>query len=282
MGAAAPERLHLQHGPIDLLIEAEPAALREAAFAAARRVFEGLLEALVEELPELRRAAPIAPVQGPVAQRMACAVAAHAEHGFVTPMAAVAGAVADEVLDAMRHAAPLSRAHVNNGGDIALGLAEGQSYRVAISSREGRVLGHVSVRGGDGVGGIATSGQGGRSLSCGIAESVTVLAATAADADVAATLIANAVDLPHHPRISRAPACDLAPDNDLGARLVVTGVPRLSGDEIEMALAEGAKRAERMLAEGRIKGAMLCLQGQARVIGSGAIAELEGHADVDA
>jgi uncharacterized protein len=64
--------------------------------------------------------------------------------------------------------------------------------------------------------GIATSGRHGRSLSLGIADSVTVLAATAAAADAAATLIANAVDLPGHAAVRRAPACSLDPDSDLG------------------------------------------------------------------
>lgn len=282
MSRGGPGRLHLQHGPIDLLIEAEPAPLQDAAFAAARAAFDGLLEGLVAELPELRRAAEDARCSGPVAGRMLRATASHAKDSFVTPMAAVAGAVADEILAAMGRAGPLERAHVNNGGDIALLLGEGQSYRAAISSREGRVLGHVSLRGGDGIGGIATSGQGGRSLSLGIAESVTVLAASAAQADVAATLIANAVDLPHHPRISRARACDLVPDSDLGARSVVTGVPRLSGDEIEMALAAGVQRAQEMLAKGQISGAMLCLQGQSRIVGRGASAEIEEHEHVEA
>ena len=39
---------------------------------------------------------------------------------FITPMAAVAGAVADEVLAALVGPAGSTRAYVNNGGDIAL------------------------------------------------------------------------------------------------------------------------------------------------------------------
>ena len=38
---------------------------------------------------------------------------------LITPMAAVAGAVAEAVLAAMTAAAPLTRAYVNDGGDIA-------------------------------------------------------------------------------------------------------------------------------------------------------------------
>ena len=71
--------------------------------------------------------------------------------------------------------------------------------------------------------GIATSGRHGRSFSLGIADAVTVLARTASQADAAATVIANAVDLPGHPAIVRCPAQDLQPDSDLGA---AAGHPR--------------------------------------------------------
>jgi uncharacterized protein len=63
--------------------------------------------------------------------------------------------------------------------------------------------------------GIATSGWRGRSFSRGIADSVTVLAKTAAMADAAATVIANAVNVVH-PGIVRRPACDIRDDSDWG------------------------------------------------------------------
>ena len=87
--------------------------------------------------------------------------------------------------------------------------------------------------------GVATSGRHGRSFSLGIADAVTVLAKTAASADAAATIIANAVDLPGHPAIIRRPACELQPDSDLGPRLVTREVGELAGNEIEEALAAG-------------------------------------------
>ncbi len=116
-------RLHLQHGPIDLVIAAEgPPGAREAAFDAARRRFATILEELVAELPALRRPPDGGAFTGPTARRMAAAVAPFRDV-FITPMAAVAGAVAEEVQAAMLAAAPLERAWVNNGGDIALHLA---------------------------------------------------------------------------------------------------------------------------------------------------------------
>jgi ApbE superfamily uncharacterized protein (UPF0280 family) len=261
-------RLHLHHGPIDLVIMAEAgseAAVRPA-FRAARDRFASVLEELVPELPLLRAPLGAAP-QGQIARRMHRACTAVAQGDFITPMAAVAGSVADEVLAAMLAATPLSRAYVNNGGDIALHLAAGQSYRAAIAGLDGQVSGQITISAGDGIGGIATSGQGGRSLSLGIATSVTVLAPNAATADAAATLIANAVDLPGHPAITRRPARDLHPDSDLGARLVVTHVGPLPSDDIQTALSQGRARAQRLIDAGTIAAAALVLQGHGVTVG---------------
>jgi ApbE superfamily uncharacterized protein (UPF0280 family) len=182
-------------------------------------------------------------------------------------MAAVAGAVAEEILHAMLAAAPLSRAHVNNGGDIALHLAPGTSYRLAIARPDGVALGTVQVAAGQGVGGIATSGRGGRSFSLGIADAVTVLAATAPQADVAATLIANAVDLPGHPAITRTPADRLQPDSDLGPRLVTTGLGPLTSVETARALDRGLAAATALREAGHIQAAALFLNGQSCTLG---------------
>ena len=145
-------------------------------------------------------------------------------------MAAVAGAVAEEIIGVMTAAAPLTRAYVNNGGDIALHLTEQAAFQdrpcrsarsVQACSERRRSAQRIGIRG------IATSGYLGRSFSLGIAEAVTVLAPTAAMADAAATVIANAVDLPNHPAIQRVPANSLQPDSDLGAIPVTRTVGRL-------------------------------------------------------
>jgi ApbE superfamily uncharacterized protein (UPF0280 family) len=261
-------RLHLHHGPIDLVImaEAQSEAATRTAFRAARHRFASVLDELVPELPLLRAPLGALPV-GQIAQRMHRACGTVAQGDFITPMAAVAGSVADEVLAAMLAATPLTRAYVNNGGDIALHLAPGAAYRAAIAGLDGQLAGRITIRAGDGIGGIATSGQGGRSLSLGIASSVTVLACNAATADAAATLIANAVDLPDHPAITRQPACDAWPDSDLGARPVVTHVAPLAPADIARALLQGAARAQAMTATGAIAAAALVLQGQGVTVG---------------
>jgi ApbE superfamily uncharacterized protein (UPF0280 family) len=261
-------RLHLHHGPIDLMIMAEERSeeATRVAFRAARDRFNTVLAELVPELALLRAPLGAAP-QGQIARRMHRACTAVAQGDFITPMAAVAGSVADEVLAAMLAATPLTRGYVNNGGDIALHLAPGQTFRAAIAGLDGQLSGQITINAADGIGGIATSGQGGRSLSLGIATSVTVLAANAASADAAATLIANAVDLPGHPAITRRPASELQPDSDLGQRLVVTHVGPLLADDIQIALTQGQTRANRLIHAGPIAAAALVLQGRGITVG---------------
>jgi len=261
-------RLHLQHGPIDLIIEAfgAPAETRLAYHQAISR-FETVLDELVAELDILRLATTTS-VRGAAARRMLAATAAHPDV-FVTPMAAVAGAVADEILCALIAGRSLDRAYVNNGGDIALHLAAGEVFDVgmALEDQTAHLAGHLRISSDDPIRGIATSGHGGRSLSLGIADSVTVLANSAAAADAAATLIANAVDLPDHPAIGCQPALELDPDSDLGDRFVTTGVGPLSAADIDTALTHGQRAALEMKDLGLIAAASLGLQGQVMIVG---------------
>jgi hypothetical protein len=264
-------RLHLQDGPIDLIVQAHGSTTDvRAAYEAAARRFAGLLDELCAELPLLRQAADPkrSSLQGKVARRMHEAVAPFAADCFITPMAAVAGAVAEEILGAMLRKAPLTRAYVNNGGDIALHLADGEHFTVGLAERpDAPGLMRTMIIHADGpTRGVATSGRHGRSFSLGIADAVTVLARTASEADAAATIIANAVDLPGHRAIVRCPAHDLQPDSDLGARLVTRGVGALSAGEIEDALESGAACARKLLAAGLIDGAALRLQGEMIVV----------------
>ncbi|MDG2284191.1 MAG: UPF0280 family protein [Alphaproteobacteria bacterium] len=265
------KRLHLQHGPIDLVIQADGA--RDEISAAYRQVterFRTVLVELVEELPTLRSPTDsAATLTGPVARRMRAATLPHAET-FITPMAAVAGAVADEMLASLTAGRDLSRAYVNNGGDIALYLAPGESYIAALVSdpTTAQLAGQATIDANDLVCGIATSGRHGRSHSLGIADAVTVLAHTAAEADAAATMIANAVDLPGSPRIERVTARELYPDSDLGARLVTVDVQALTSAETGSALDAGQEHAQELQSQGLILSAFLALGGETRVVGA--------------
>jgi len=266
-------RLHLHDGPIDLIVEAFGAASElRAAYRSAAARFASVLDELCGELPLLRQAARIdGPLPtGVIARSMAEAVAPYCEGNFITPMAAVAGAVAEEILGSMTSAAALLRAYVNNGGDIALHLAPGECFVVGMVERPDRpsLFGKVELQSKQPVRGIATSGWRGRSFSLGIADAVTVLADRAAMADAAATIIANAVDMQGHPSISRTPACELAPDSDLGDRLVTQGVGELSAREVGSALDAGVAVAQSLLSKGLIRSAALHLRGETRVVDS--------------
>lgn len=254
-------RLHLHHGPIDIILQAwgRADAVAEAEDCAIRR-FSSILAELSAELPSLRSENKI--VFGPVARTMASAVAPF-RPDFITPMAAVAGAVAEWVLGDFRRDG-IDRAYVNNGGDIALHLSSGHTFRCAIAGQTG-ASGNVTIVADSPVRGVATSGWGGRSWSLGIADSVTVLAKSAAEADAAATMIANAVDLPECLAIERRPACDMQIDSDLGQRLVTVAVPTLSFKEKALALDRGLRAAETYLKLGLIEGAALFLQGESRI-----------------
>ena len=265
-------RLHLQHGPIDIVAEAFGEAPEvAAAYRQAGACFANVLDDLVAELALLRRAlaaarpAPQGPVaQGPVARRMVRACWPHRAR-FITPMAAVAGAVADEVLAAMTAGRRLGRAYVNNGGDIAFHLSPGTAFSAGVVNdpdRPGLDAAIVLDAAGP-ARGMATSGWRGRSHSLGIADAVTVLARSAAAADAAATLIANAVTVAH-PAIERAPASALRDDSDLGARAVTVAVGPLPAHARAAALDAGLAEARAMQAAGLIESARLALQGECR------------------
>ena len=269
------ERLHLSHGPIDVVLKAwgQPRAVR-AAYAAAGARFPAILPELCEELIALRTPMHERPVvDGRVARRMVEACRPFADV-FVTPMAAVAGAVADELLAHMIAAAPLQRAFVNDGGDIAVLVTPGQALDIGVAGEFSRgatpaINGSVRLDAASGVGGIATSGARGRSFSLGIADSVTILARDAATADVSATLVANAVDI-DSPAIQRRPARELDPDSDLRDLPVTVAVSPLDPGEIDMALGRGLERALDYRRRGLIADAALMLQGRTCALGDGA------------
>jgi ApbE superfamily uncharacterized protein (UPF0280 family) len=272
-------RLHMHDGPIDVIVEAfgEVSEI-EVAYRAAASRFVGVLDELCGELEFLRRRAcedGDLPARA-IARRMAAAVRPYASRIFITPMAAVAGAVAEEILEAMTSASKLSRAYANDGGDIALYLAPGEKFVVGMVERPDRasLFGTTTIESSHPIRGIATSGWRGRSFSLGIADAVTVLADTAAMADAAATVVANAVDLPGHPRVGRVRACDLVPDSDLGERLITQSVGELTPGEIGNALEAGIRLAESLCGLGLIRAAALNLQGETRVIGAQGRAQL--------
>lgn len=270
--------MRLQHGPIDVVIRAWGDAHEvERAHRQVKERFETILAELVAELPHLR--APVGDTYplfaGSTARRMAAAVWPH-RGVYVTPMAAVAGAVAEELLQALLSGRSLRKAFVNDGGDIALFLARGESLRAGIVNDilHPAIDATTEIRSAEPVRGIATSGWRGRSQSLGIADAVTVLAPTASQADAAATLIANAVNV-EHPAVERRPARELREESDLGDLPVTVSVGELPASQVRIALSRGLETARRMQDAGLIAAAYLALQGHVETltarIGCGAL-----------
>ena len=287
------QRLHANHGPIDLIIDidAEPNEAR-LAFEQARVFVDGVLNELVAELPMLRT--PVNELINPfavfgvsnacvlrsaVAQHM-CSSVAHFNNRFITPMAAVAGSVADATLDALKASRQLRRAFVNNGGDIAMYLEGASDYKIGVCNnvQTGEQVGRVQIDAMSSVRGVASSGWQGRSHSLGIADVVTVLASNAAIADAAATMIANEINLLNSNKIERVPAIELTPDSDLKDRLVTVGVASLSADEKRTALQRGQRYAQRLCDQAVIDSAYLSLQAMHSVVGKSALIPLRQSA----
>ncbi len=261
------KRLHLRDGPMDVVLQAfgRPGDIGRAYDAAIARM-RGVLDEVTEELPSLCSFSQL-PVRGPVALRMADAVQPFRQ-ACITPMAAVSGAVADELLTVMLDSTQLDRAFVNNGGDIALHLAAGQHFTMGMIDPFNRsgLPAKFDVGAARGRRGIATSRWSGPGHSLGIADAVTVCAGTGAAADAASTLICNAVNLPGSPSVGRAPANTLDPRSDLGERLVTIRVGPLAAGEKQAALARGVALAEQFCTEGLIENAVLVLQDEVAMV----------------
>ena len=272
----ADNRLHLQHGPIDIIAHVDaPEEVRKRLYTSASNRFSTVLVELVTEMDLLKQpwSADLPDPKGGIAQKMCFAV--RGSDIFVTPMAAVAGAVADEVLEAMLYEAKnpdpcleeIQRMYVNNGGDIAFWLNVGESFSIGVVDNPGipELNAKVSLANESPVRGIATSGWRGRSMSLGIADAVTVLAKSAADADVAATLIANEVNV-DFPGIEKRPASEVKDESDLGMIPVTVHVPDLPEDKISTALERGANTTRKFIKAGKITAAYLSLQKKTLVI----------------
>jgi ApbE superfamily uncharacterized protein (UPF0280 family) len=272
----ADNRLHLQHGPIDLILHVDASEeIRKRLYSTAKKRFSTVLQELVVEMDLLKQpwSADLPDPKGGIAQKMCFAV--RGSDIFVTPMASVAGAVADEVLEAMLYEAKnpdpcleeIQRMYVNNGGDIAFWLNAGESFSIGVVDNPGipELNARVSLAYESPVRGIATSGWRGRSQSLGIADAVTVLAGSAAIADAAATLIANDVNV-NYPGILKRPASEVKDESDLGMLPVTVDVPPLPVDQISEALKRGAQTAGNFIRTGKIEAAYLSLQKQTLVV----------------
>ena len=274
-GGGRAARIQVSHGPMELgvQLEGEPLAIRKAG----RQISEmtrSLLEEVHKYYPLLRLRAGELPLKDRwprVVRRMIRAARAVSETEL-TPMAAVAGAVSDEILARIRESGEgrFTKILVNNGGDMAL-FSPYAPVRVAIRGAE---LDTESVRemvipGQGEPYGVATSGWRGRSFSKGIADAVTVVANKGAIADAAATHIGNHVDASDLAGIVRRKASCLDPETDVPDLMVTVACGALTGEEKRRALDNGRDAARNLIEKGMIWGAGLYLQGD--------VVELEGR-----
>ena len=184
------------------------------------------------------------------------------ETADLTPMAAVAGAASDAVADYCIEKGG-TKIIVDNGGDVALRLKGDETARVGIKAeidaqRPAYVL---NIPAASGIGGVATSGLGGRSFTKGIASAVTVLAETAALADAAASVIANATYV-EDPAVERYLPETVYPDTDIAGEWVTGEVGDLSEAIIDQALRQGLAAADRLCDKGRIIAAFIAIKGR--------------------
>jgi ApbE superfamily uncharacterized protein (UPF0280 family) len=210
-----------------------------------------------------------------VLRLMIKAVEALQEDDF-TPMAAVAGAFSQVAAQACRRAGA-DRVIVNNGGDIALWARPGQKgFRVGlVQDLKRKDASHIlSIGPQQGIGGVATSGLGGRSLSKGVASAVTCWGKTCPQVDAAATSIANATQV-EDPAVKTCVAEALDPMTDLRGQKVVASVGKLGSRALAQALAGGRKRAQELINAGLIIGCLISVQGRmAKVSANAAIATI--------
>lgn len=295
--AEASGRVRVERGPVSLVVSAwlgglpQPQACLEAAASV-----DAILATITASLPVLSRPWPEGQPPMPAPDADAPAVAAvpfrmweaakETGHPEMTPFCAVAGAVADVLADtvfaalcgtAAQPAAPV-RVVVSNGGDVAVRLTPGSTCSVGLvpSLAAPGADAVVTLRAEDAVRGVATSGFGGRGLTQGVADAVTVFAASGARADALATRLGNASRLPASPRVRVAPAGSLRCPCDIADLPVTVRVDALTPEEKETALAGIRAAAAPLLASGKLQALRATVQGRSLWLPDGAPENLFG------
>lgn len=182
------------------------------------------------------------------------------DESTLTPMAAVAGAVADALKEFLNHEG-IETLSVNNGGDISVFNSTDRTLTIDIgdirnSKGPQRML---SVRGLTDYG-VATSGLGGRSLTLGLADTVTVVAPTAALADAAATFVCNHTNTMSD-KVRRIRAVEVDPLTDIPDEMVTIQVNQLTREDRNKALQNGLTVASNLQKSRLIYGSVIVLQG---------------------
>ncbi|MBP1763422.1 MAG: hypothetical protein H6Q65_480 [Firmicutes bacterium] len=254
-----PGLIKLDYGPMQMTIQAERQGtpLTEIAQNGAKRAIE-----ILQELADYRQIAALPQdkleetASLPLVLQTMIAAVRQSGDVTLTPMAAVAGSIAGLVADFIAENGA-TKVIVNNGGDLAIRLLDNETTSVGIAPAIGAAYTHtIQLKAGDGVGGIATSGLGGRSFTKGIASAAVVAAATSGLADACATSLANSTYVPH-PNIKMALAEQVDPDTDIAGHEIVTEVGPLPPEILQQALYAGWEKANAWYQNERITGAAL-------------------------
>lgn len=246
-------RVFVDYGPASMVITAKCGDEWLSQLACeAFPVIEAALAEIAQALPDLRRYpkdADFSHLSG-LPRVMAESALATGE-GTLTPMATVAGTVADTVADWL-FVRGADFVAVNNGGDIALRLGPGRQLRMGIlPDLDGGITQVVTIRAEDGIGGVCTSGLGGRSLTRGIARSVTVFSRRCAQADACATHLANCSFI-QSPRVHTCRAGELEPESDIADLTIVRSVDTLTEEEVTRGLEQVRRETEVQMARGNL------------------------------
>jgi len=178
----------------------------------------------------------------------------------LTPMAAVAGTIADAVADWLFNRGS-TKVVVDNGGDISIRIAANETVAVGIRPQITSLdLSHVAnLDDRQPSWGVTTSGRGGRSFTRGIASAVTVIADNASIADAAATSIANACFV-EDDSIVQIPAEQMDLNTDLKGVNVTVDVGLLSPGKKIQAVQTALSKADTLCRQKLIVGALVALE----------------------
>lgn len=257
-----------QYGPMRLSIQAWDQDGPALALAAKAGEYSFSILPRIPNARELFRRGniPTGPLGDPLLEKMRDA-ASMAGQPDLGPMAAVAGAIAEEVALWLNEAGA-SKAIVENGGDIAVYLKEAESVNVGVHtslySPEPKYSLKLSGRVASLWGVASSSGLGGRGLSRGLADAAMCVAASPAVADACATALSNACDV-DSPAVERALAEEISPGTDIPGLLVTTAIGPLTDEEIPTALNSAAAYAQNLVDRGVILGAFISLRGAVRL-----------------
>jgi len=258
----APGKVYFHHGPASIVVIAdkngEPLTdLCCQAYA----VIDSCLSELAQALPLLRfyPSGDLSDMPEGLPRRMMQAVLDIGEP-TLTPMATVAGAISDTVADWI-FAQGADRVIVNNGGDIAIRLAHGKSVKMGIVSSiaHGSIDRSVMIRAEDGIGGVATSGFGGRSMTRGVAQAVSAFASNCTLADALATHLANCSYV-NAPQVETAKAGSVDSTSDIKDLDIVIKIGMLDRKDVKQAISQVKREVMKQFKNKNLIAACACVQ----------------------